>query len=157
MDLKIEFTEESKRRAKKIEDITGKSFIQVLAKAMGRVMQLLDREVGINLSGKVLNRRTGELARSMTTKVRAKGESLIVGRIGSNKIYAKILEEGGFINAKNKPFLHFKIGNKWIKTKQVYIPPRPYLRLAYLQNRSDVLRVFEFGILKGLKGALSSV
>jgi phage gpG-like protein len=47
---------------------------------------------------------------------------------GNSRVpYARIHEYGGTIRAKNKPYLTFKIGNRWIRKKQVVIPARPYL------------------------------
>lgn len=47
--------------------------------------------------------------------------------VGTNDIRARIHQYGGFIRAKNKPYLHFKINDKWVKTKSVYIRARPYV------------------------------
>lgn len=47
--------------------------------------------------------------------------------VGTNLVYAAIHEYGGIIKAKNAPYLVFKIGDKWIRTKQVTMPARPYL------------------------------
>lgn len=44
--------------------------------------------------------------------------------------YALIHELGGTIQPKNKPWLVFKIGEHWVRAKQVTIPARPYLRPA---------------------------
>ena len=41
--------------------------------------------------------------------------------------YAWILNEGGVIKPKSKPFLKFKIGNRWASRKFVTIPKRQFL------------------------------
>lgn len=73
-----------------------------------------------------------------------------VERIGTNVIYARIHEFGGVIRPKNKKYLRFKVlssmrfmslrGNKrlrnpvgsyrWVATKKVTIPARPFMRPA---------------------------
>lgn len=47
--------------------------------------------------------------------------------VGTNDIRARLHQYGGFIRAINKPYLHFKIGDKWVKKKSVYIRARPYI------------------------------
>lgn len=49
-----------------------------------------------------------------------------VRTIEPSVVYAAIHEYGGDIYPVNKKFLAFKIDGKWIFTKHVYIPPRPY-------------------------------
>lgn len=51
----------------------------------------------------------------------------VIGAGNSRVPYARIHEFGGTIRAKNKPYLTFKIGNRWIRKKQVVIPARPYM------------------------------
>lgn len=47
---------------------------------------------------------------------------------GNSRVpYARIHEYGGTVRAKSKPYLTFKIGNRWIRKKQVVIPARPYM------------------------------
>lgn len=46
--------------------------------------------------------------------------------VGTNDIRARLHQYGGTIKAKNKPYLHFKIGNKWVKVKEVKIKARPF-------------------------------
>lgn len=65
---------------------------------------------------------TGKLARSFKrsyNKDRAE--------IGTNDIRARIHNYGGVIKAKNKPYLHFKVGDNWVKVKQVKIKARPFI------------------------------
>lgn len=96
-------------------------------------------------------------------------------RIGTNLIYARIHEYGGVIKAKNAPYLWFKIhtsdrfmslrGNKrlakpvagwtWIRTKQVTIPARPFLRPATEspEVREEVSRVINKKITEAIEKA----
>lgn len=77
-------------------------------------------------AGDVLNVITGRLRNSITGKLKG-NDTLEVGA-GTNVVYARIHEEGGVIKAKNAPYLHFQVGGRWVKTKQVTIPARPYVR-----------------------------
>lgn len=50
-------------------------------------------------------------------------------RVGTNLIYAKQKEFGGFIYAKNSPWLTFRTyDGAWHKVKQVYQHPQPHFR-----------------------------
>jgi phage gpG-like protein len=46
---------------------------------------------------------------------------------GTNVLYAKIQHFGGVIKAKHAEWLVFRIGDRWVKKKQVTIPARPYM------------------------------
>lgn len=57
-------------------------------------------------------------------------------RVYSDLIYARVHEYGATIRPKTKPYLVFRLWNfsdttaptgPWVRTKQVVIPPRPYL------------------------------
>lgn len=72
-----------------------------------------------------LGRVSGDLARSITHKII--GNRVV---IGSNLVYARIHELGGTIRAKTAPYLHFKVGDRWVSTKEVTIPERPFLHPA---------------------------
>jgi phage virion morphogenesis protein len=64
-------------------------------------------------------------------KSKANEEGFVVG---TNKIYAGTLQEGGefSIRAKNKPFLKFKYKGKWISKKEVQInmPKREFVGIS---------------------------
>ncbi|MBI5328862.1 MAG: phage virion morphogenesis protein [Deltaproteobacteria bacterium] len=47
--------------------------------------------------------------------------------VGTNVQYAAIHQFGGKITAKNKPYLKFKVGEKWVSKKSVTIPARPFM------------------------------
>ena len=81
---------------------------------------------------------TADLQKSITNEVKSESGE-IVGRIGSNVVYAAIQEYGGVIRARNKPYLHFKTKDgKWHKVKSVTIPAQPYLRPAILDNKDQI-------------------
>lgn len=81
--------------------------------------------------GGVTLTKTARLRNSIRSKVTTGGFA-----IGTNTIYAATHQYGDIgrkriIKAKNKPYLTFKIGSKWIRKKQVTIttniPARPFL------------------------------
>jgi phage virion morphogenesis protein len=47
--------------------------------------------------------------------------------VGSNRIYAALMQLGGTIVAKNAPNLRFRIGPRWISKPSVVIPARAFL------------------------------
>ena len=47
--------------------------------------------------------------------------------LGTDDIRARLHQYGGLIQAKNKPYLIFKVGDNWVKKKSVYIRARPYI------------------------------
>jgi phage gpG-like protein len=52
--------------------------------------------------------------------------------------YAAIHEFGGTIRAKRKPYLHFKVGNRWVRTKQVQIRAKRYMQRAAKKVQGEV-------------------
>jgi len=103
---------------------------RVLRNIVNRGALEVKREAMINLSGKVLNRQTGKLVNSIQIE-RGGTETNPFAIVGTNTIYARIHELGGIIKAKNKPYLWFKVGDNWVRVKQVTIPPRPFLKPAF--------------------------
>lgn len=93
--------------------------------------------------------KTARLRNSIRSNVTAKGFA-----VGTNTIYAATHQFGDIgkkrvIKAKNKPYLTFKIGNKWVRKKQVIIttniPARPFLGFS----EDSILRI-KRTILKAL-------
>jgi phage gpG-like protein len=90
-------------------------------------------------------RRGGQILR-LTSRMRdsvdyeAGGDSLA---IGTNVEYAPSHQFGATIEAKNVPFLKFKIGDRWVNKKSVEIPARPFLPTDGLPDdwQAGVLRV----------------
>lgn len=91
---------------------------------MSLIGELVVRETNVNyLSGQVLKRKTGTLAKSITYRLTS-DKSV---EVGTNVTYAAIHEFGGTIVPVNASALHFKIADQWITTKKVTMPARPYL------------------------------
>lgn len=97
------------------------------------------------LSGQVLQNRTGTLRRSIVmTPFRSQG----FVTVGTNVQYAKVHEFGMVIEAKNAPYLKFKTDDgAWHSKKQVTIPARPFMRPA-LVNNSSIIRAAMVAIVK---------
>lgn len=78
--------------------------------------------------------RTGALRRSIQGRVVNNTE----GRIGSNLIYAPVMEFGALIKARRAKYLTFKVDGQWRKVKQVTIPARPFFYPTIEENVQKV-------------------
>lgn len=69
--------------------------------------------------------------------------------IGTNVRYAGVHQFGATIHAKNKPYLMFRMGQRWVRKKQVTIPQRMFLPTDGLPEdwRDDVLDVLSRHLL----------
>ena len=67
--------------------------------------------------------KRGDLFRSVQHEAFPDGSLLV----GSNKVYARIHQNGGTIEAKHKPYLIFKVGGQFVKVKKVTMPQRRFL------------------------------
>ena len=75
--------------------------------------------------------------------------------VGTNLIYAAIQEFGGTIKAKNAPWLVFKTDDgEWHSVKSVQIPPKAYMRGAYLEKTPDVIREIDMALDVMIRDAL---
>lgn len=91
--------------------------------------------------GQTLSKRAN-LKRSITYEV----DGNII-KVGSPLIYAAIHQEGGKIVAR-RSYLNFKIGNRFIKKKSVFIPQRRFLGV----QDDFVERLFENKAVKEMLG-----
>lgn len=62
---------------------------------------------------------------------------------GFNVPYARIQELGGTIKPRNADYLHFKIGDHWVKTKSVTIKGTHYLQRAGDNVANNKQKYFE--------------
>ena len=114
-------------------------FVDRTKKAVQHTMATAERLAIQNASGRVLNRRSGRLVKSIghTVKTRA---GVVTGTLsaGSNSVpYARIHEVGGII--QGRPWLVFQLADGgWRKVQRVTIPKRPYLRPA-IEDALDTL------------------
>lgn len=99
---------------------------------MGRIAELVRDEVDINLSGRVLQRISGDLAESVEVEALSgptgAGISAIAG--GPTVRYAAAHERGQVIKAAGEGYLHFRGRYGWARVREVTIPARPFLRPA---------------------------
>lgn len=134
--------------------------------ALGKSVRLLERGVKTKLSNQVLNVRTGALRRSITTEIH---EQDMVGRVGTNLIYAPVHEFGATIHPKTAPYLWFKLQiasrimskrggflkkpkgiYTWIRTKEVTIPARPYMKPTFDEKVAAIQRIFELAVERAM-------
>lgn len=94
-----------------------------------------------HLAGATLKPRTHRLQASVKTRV-TKEAGTVVGRVGSPVVYAAIHNEGGIIKPKNAKYLTFRINGKWISTKQVTMPKRPWLDNSVEDVKPQLEKIF---------------
>lgn len=123
-------------RLKNQVDVDGKPFIPSLrAKAQG---------------GQTL-RDTGNLKSSIDYLASKKG---VEWGVTVSAPYAGILNTGGTITAKNKPYLRFKIGSRWASKKSVTIPSRRFLGFTQADQQEVIDIIGSF--LQGYSWTITS-
>lgn len=110
--------------------------IKLLAKATAKV------------SDDVLHVRTGRLRRSLNERITESGNT-VTGAVGTNVVYARILEFGGKtaphdIYPKNAKALAFQVGGKTIIRKMVHHPgstikPHSFLRSSLAEMKTEIM------------------
>ncbi len=78
------------------------------------------------LTGYALNVRSGRLRKSISYKMIG-NKAVDIGTLGSNVVYARIHEKGGVIRPVRSQYLRFQVNGRWVTTKEVRIPARPYV------------------------------
>jgi phage gpG-like protein len=109
----------------------------------------LEAKVKQKLSGEVLNVVTGNLRRSIFSRVEDQGDTITATVGSSGVIYAGIHEYGGTIAAHDiipnrAQALRFMIGDKVIFARRVHIPPvempeRSYLRSTFTEMKEEIV------------------
>lgn len=143
--------------AKQFAEAMRKAPLKVRAAAAQVVTQtalVAESEVRLNLSGKALQRRSGELLRTVRSELRGSGAKTVARVIvgGRGVVYARIHEEGGKIRAKNARYLHFKGSLGWVRTEEVTMPPRPFLAPAAAEGQKFMLRRLPAAVADAIKG-----
>lgn len=79
--------------------------------------------------GSLLNKKSGLLYRSLSSKVIRSGKAVIVSPTAThNKVrYGYVLAKGTTVEAKNRDFLTFRIGDRWVRKHSVTIPARDWV------------------------------
>ena len=109
------------------------------ADAVEDVIEDARRRAQLNLTGRVLNRRSGALLRTLRTDVTARNNqvSAQLQAGGEGVRYARIHEIGGVI--QGRPWLVFQLPDgEWRKVRSVTIPRRPYLEPALEDAMADL-------------------
>lgn len=138
----------------KLDGLTDRLRAELYTSMLKTMFDLQEYVKSEKLSGQVLNRRTGTLSRSFTSRV-TKGEESIVGEMGPNTPYALIQEYGGttsphVIEAKYKKALAFSggyakfdFGQTTVFARRVNhpgskIPERSYMRTSLAENLDTI-------------------
>lgn len=79
----------------------------------------------------LLHKRSGALYKGIKKKMTRSGKAVVITSYaraaGSGYYYAGSHTKGSTIKAKSKDFLTFKIGDKWIRKKEVKLPVRDFI------------------------------
>lgn len=107
---------------------------------------------GIEYAIEFAPRKDGNLAGSIGI-TRIAGTNSWHAAYGTRGIeYAWQREEGGVIRARNKPYLHFKIGDKWVRVKSVKQKGSFYMKKAHRRVWPEAQRAWELAIDRSLEG-----
>ena len=100
---------------------------KIARRMMGKVMSATKRNVKQNLRGKVLQRRTGRMARTIKFKTRSDFSADFT--VGSFK--ASMHEDGPVvILPKTSPTLIFQVDGEWKRSRMVVLPRRQFVKPA---------------------------
>jgi HK97 gp10 family phage protein len=137
-DIRIEGIEEL------FEELDGIIDTQKLEMAMSRACALVERS-----AKQKAPKGTGELRRSITSKVVPNGNG-VTGIVFTPLEYAPYIEFGTGLFAeeggrKDVPWCYQDDEGEWHSTSGM--KPRPYMRPALNENREQVKRILEEGIL----------
>lgn len=94
-----------------------------------------------------LKARSGHLRRSIKSGLRVQSGG-VVGWIFTDVIYGRIHELGGIIRPRVANYLKFQIAGRWVMTKKVRIPSRPYLKPAIADNINKIKDIIVRSIVK---------
>jgi len=123
---------------------------QVMREKMQIALYGLEGQIKDKLSGKVLHVRTGRYRSSITNRIEETGID-IVGKIGTNVVYAPVHEYGATIRPKRKKYLTFQMEGHWVNVKAVKIPKRPIWEPTLKENRDKIAALFRTAFAELLK------
>jgi phage virion morphogenesis protein len=75
--------------------------------------------------------------------------------VGSNKIHARVHQDGAVITAKGGGRLVFRLGNRVVHARSVTIPARPYVGISR-DDQVMILETIEGGLARALGSGSSS-
>jgi phage gpG-like protein len=122
-----------------------KEWPRVMGLAVASAMDLENQATIRHIGQNKLSRRgpstlgvvSGRLRGSVrATPTRASTFS-VTSQIGTNVEYAGVHEHGATIKAKNKPYLRFNVGGRWVQKKSVTIPARRWLSTGIQERESN--------------------
>jgi len=73
------------------------------------------------------------------------------GWVGSDKIYARIQEEGGTIRPRASRYLRFKVNGRWVFARQVRIPPQKYMERGIISRLDEIQSAIESVTVRTVK------
>jgi len=135
--------------AKKFQSASQRAS-QVMREKMQSALFLLESGIKDKMSGKVLKVRTGRLRSSVTSRVESAGGD-IVGRVGSNVVYAPVHEYGAVITPKRGKYLTFQVDGHWVRVRSVRIPRRPIWEPTLKENQEKIRSLFRTAFAELLK------
>lgn len=123
----------------------------VLLTSMQRILLMLQGYAKANkLSGQVLKVRTGRLRSSITGQETAEIiPGAVIGKFGSNVVYARIHEYGGVINriGKRQGLNEITVLHNY----QIKIPARPYLNPTVQENQSRIMQIIRESVTEAVQ------
>jgi phage gpG-like protein len=106
----------------------------------------------MNEAKRLVRKRTGTLARSIQISVVKRTPNEVRVSVGTNLVYAKMVEYGGVITPKRARFLAWQTpSGEWIFARRVVRNASPYLRPAFA-NKQVEARAAAFAALTKLAG-----
>lgn len=136
-NIRMEGVDEVLKSIDKLADINA------LKEALGRACALVEREAKMKAP-----KGTGELRRSITSKVEMQGGEL-VGVVFTPLEYAPYVEYGTGLFAeeggrKDVPWCYQDDKGEWHTTSGMH--PQPFMRPALNENREQIIRILKEGV-----------
>ena len=154
--------------------ITGVSEVVLKLKAFvpkvtESIMREIDRQsyalqrhiVENKLSGQVLKRRTGALSNSIRVTPAKMVDGVVMGQVGSALTVPRlngtrisllaVQQFGAIITAKRVMYLRFLIGDHWVRTRRVELPPRPVLGPALDDRREQIVEGLTHAVAEAMQ------
>ena len=157
----IEFNinrEDLRRIFEKLDRVSPKSKARALVTAFRKASLMVKIDLQNNVSGKILKRRTGHLAQSITSRVDITEEGLtgVIGsgvRTGNRVEYANIHETGGVITARRVRYLtiptkYALTGAKDVKRISARDFENTFVRQGIIWQRKGKRKIIPLFVLK---------
>ena len=122
-----------------------------LVKALLAGGHVIEANAKINANRVFSSKATNTLAGSIITEVDKAERTNASVNVGPTVVYGRIQELGGVISAVTARFLHFFIDGVEIFTKEVTLPPRPYLRPAADENHDQIVEAISVQLKRNIE------